>query len=58
MLRNFVSYPRLSKKILDSKSLSNVGNLVIDSSLNYVPNVCSFLGRVRSIEEDLEVIDI
>jgi len=49
-------FPKLSKEIL-GRNPTKVNSLVKDPLHNYVPNIYDFLGRVRSVEEGLEVID-
>lgn len=49
-------FPKLSKEIL-SRNTAKVNSLVKDPLHNYVPSIYDFLGRVRSVEEGLEVID-
>jgi hypothetical protein len=49
-------FPKLSKEIL-GRNATKVNSLVKDPLHNYVPNIYDFLGRVRSVEEGLEVID-
>ncbi len=51
-------FPKLSKELLEGKaSSSSISELSRDPLRNYVPNVYDFLGRARSVEEGLEVIN-
>ncbi|MEM4556853.1 MAG: DUF2095 family protein [Sulfolobales archaeon] len=51
-------FPNLSKEVLDSKTPTlNIRELSKDPLRDYTPNVYDFLGRVKSVEEGLKVID-
>lgn len=51
-------FPKLSKEVLDDRSsVFNIRELSKDPLADYTPNVYDFLGRVRSVEEGLKVID-